>query len=50
MDEATYRILLECVDLLDPSSDGPEEIVLTKLYDLIAAYEDKHYPMDEDFR
>ena len=48
MDEATYRVLLECVDLLFPSSDGPEEIVLSKLVDLIVAYEDEHYPMDEE--
>jgi hypothetical protein len=42
MNEATYRVLLECVDLLDPSSDGPEEIVLIKLVDLIVAYENEH--------
>ncbi|CAB4170994.1 hypothetical protein UFOVP908_195 [uncultured Caudovirales phage] len=45
MDEATYRVLLECVDLLFPEKEtSPEEIVLSKLVDLIVAYENKHYP------
>jgi len=44
MNEATYRVLLECVDLLFPSSEGPEETVLSKLVDLIVAYENEHYP------
>ena len=48
MDEATYRVLLECVDLIFDSTEGPAATVLTKLVDLIVAYEDKHYPMDEE--
>ena len=48
MDEATYRVLLECVDLIFDSTEGAAASVLTKLVDLIVAYEDKHYPMDEE--
>ena len=45
MDEATYRVLLECVDLLFTSTEGsPEALVLTKLTDLIVEYENEHYP------
>jgi len=48
MDEATYRVLLECVDLIFDSTEGPAAIVLSKLIDLIVEYEDKHYPIDEE--
>ena len=49
MNEATYRVLLECVDLLFTSTEGsPEALVLTKLVDLIAAYEDEHYPIGKE--
>jgi hypothetical protein len=47
MDEETYKVLLECVDLIFDSTEGPTATVLTKLVDLIVAYEDEHYPMDE---
>jgi len=50
MNEATYRVLLECVDLIFDSTEGPSLTVLIKLVDLIVAYEEEHYPMDEDFR
>lgn len=48
MDEATYRVLVECVYLIFDSTEGPAATVLTKLIDLIVAYEDEHYPMDEE--
>jgi hypothetical protein len=48
MDEATYKVLLECVDLIFDSTEGPTATVLTKLVDLIVAYEDEHYPIDEE--
>ena len=48
MDEATYRVLLECVDLLFTSTEGsPEALVLSKLDDLIVAYENESYPEDD---
>ena len=47
MDEATYKVLLECVALIFDSTEGPSLTVLTKLVDLIVAYEDEHYHIDE---
>jgi hypothetical protein len=47
MDEETYKVLLECVDLLFPSTEGPSATVLSNLVDLIVAYENEHYPDDD---
>lgn len=48
MDEATYRVLLECVDLLFDSTEEPYMTVLTNLVDLIVEYENERYPINEE--
>ncbi len=52
--EAQYQKALKKIDELilrvgdDQSYDNPEFVMLDRLSDMVADYEDKHYPIDGD--